>query len=534
MLKMQAPGDARRSSTSRAASAATRGTVETRAKETAKASGLLGLVGRENLGLPDTRRRGHRGGDRRSSSRRSAAGGRSSSSGRAPRTSTPTTSPRAALVARAYYLATIGKADGGGLPPHRPDALIHYYGHLEPTPSFVVDVSDVWERRVEVTACYASQLGLDGAKGPATNITSPDFRRRYEARFAYWGARIGAAYGEPFFARRVVPLDDPVDALRKRGGGRERQSGTAREDRRRLLPDVRRLGRVATELALGLAERGHEVHLLSYAAPARLEGFDERVHFHEVEVTSYPLFRYPPYEVALASRLAEVAEEEGLDLVHAHYAIPHTLAALLVKDVVRPRAFPVVTTLHGTDITVVGQDRSYARVTRYAHRALRRGDGRLGVPARTGPSRSSASSADRRHPELRRPRALPAAPEPGRAPPAFARGGRGPRPRQQLPPGQARGAVVEAFAKVAAAMPGVLLMVGDGPDRAACEARRARARRARPRAVPRRAGGRRGPAAARPTCSCCRASTSRSGSRRSRRWRAASSPSPPRRAASPR
>ena len=82
--------------------------------------------------------------------------------------------------------------------------------------------------------------------------------------------------------------------------------------------------------------------------------------FHEVEVSTYPLFRYPPYELALASRLTEVATEEGLDVVHAHYAIPHALAALLAKDVVAPRRLPVVTTLHGTDITVVGQDRSYA------------------------------------------------------------------------------------------------------------------------------------------------------------------------------
>jgi LmbE family N-acetylglucosaminyl deacetylase len=123
----------------------------------------------------------------------------------------------AALVRNAYYLATIGKAEGGGLPPHRPDALVHYFGHLEPTPSFVVDVSDVWERKRELIRCFTSQMGLDGAGGQTTNLTSPDFQQRYEARFAYWGARIGSRWGEPFLTHRMIPLDDPVDALRKRG-----------------------------------------------------------------------------------------------------------------------------------------------------------------------------------------------------------------------------------------------------------------------------------------------------------------------------
>jgi LmbE family N-acetylglucosaminyl deacetylase len=124
----------------------------------------------------------------------------------------------AALVCRAYYLATIGKAPGGGLPAHRPDALIHYYGHKEPPPTFVVDVSAVWEEKLDLIRCYATQFGLDGAKGPMTNLTAPDFFDKFSTRFRYWGARIGADYGEPYFAERIVPLDDPVTALRKRDG----------------------------------------------------------------------------------------------------------------------------------------------------------------------------------------------------------------------------------------------------------------------------------------------------------------------------
>jgi LmbE family N-acetylglucosaminyl deacetylase len=124
----------------------------------------------------------------------------------------------AALVRRAYYLATIGKFDAGGHAAHRPQGLVHYFGHKEPTPSFIVDVADVWDEKMRAVRCYESQLGLDGAKGPMTNISAPDFLRRYESRFVYWGGRIGAAYGEPFLAERVIALDDPVAALAPRDG----------------------------------------------------------------------------------------------------------------------------------------------------------------------------------------------------------------------------------------------------------------------------------------------------------------------------
>ena len=129
-------------------------------------------------------------------------------------------------------------------------------------------------------------------------------------------------------------------------------------------------GVVATELGLELAERGHEIHFISYAQPIRLSGPHPNIHYHEVEVSRYPLFEYPPYDLALASRMAEVAELYDLDLLHVHYAIPHSVSALLARQMMaakpRGRKLPFVTTLHGTDITLVGLDRSYLPITRFS------------------------------------------------------------------------------------------------------------------------------------------------------------------------
>jgi N-acetyl-alpha-D-glucosaminyl L-malate synthase BshA len=127
-------------------------------------------------------------------------------------------------------------------------------------------------------------------------------------------------------------------------------------------------GVVATELGLELAALGHEVHFISYSQPFRLNGRDEGVFFHEVPVSNYPLFEFPPYDLALASQMAEVAELYSLDLLHVHYAIPHSVSALLARQMLaaRGRRLPFVTTLHGTDITLVGLDRSYLPITRYA------------------------------------------------------------------------------------------------------------------------------------------------------------------------
>src|SRR6266404_3227917 len=125
-------------------------------------------------------------------------------------------------------------------------------------------------------------------------------------------------------------------------------------------------GIVGSELGKELAERGHTVHFISSALPTRLTELNERVRFHEVEMMSYPLFEHQPYTLALATKMATVAEEENLDLLHVHYAIPHSISAILARESLKPkRRLPVITTLHGTDITLVGADRSYLPITRF-------------------------------------------------------------------------------------------------------------------------------------------------------------------------
>ncbi|MGO9894462.1 MAG: N-acetyl-alpha-D-glucosaminyl L-malate synthase BshA [Bryobacteraceae bacterium] len=126
-------------------------------------------------------------------------------------------------------------------------------------------------------------------------------------------------------------------------------------------------GIVATELGMELAARGHHVHFITYANPIRLDPDIPRIYYHEVEVSNYPLFQYPPYCLALASRMGEVADCYALDLLHVHYAIPHSIAALLAQQMTAPRRrLPFVTTLHGTDITLVGVDRSYFPITKFS------------------------------------------------------------------------------------------------------------------------------------------------------------------------
>lgn len=124
-------------------------------------------------------------------------------------------------------------------------------------------------------------------------------------------------------------------------------------------------GIVATELAMALAEGGDEVHVISYALPSRLSLTSSRVFFHEVLVPRYPLFEYPPYSLALATMMVEVAQHHHLHVLHVHYAVPNAVSAVLAKQIVAPQELPVVTTLHGTDITLVGNDPSYLATTRF-------------------------------------------------------------------------------------------------------------------------------------------------------------------------
>jgi L-malate glycosyltransferase len=125
-------------------------------------------------------------------------------------------------------------------------------------------------------------------------------------------------------------------------------------------------GVVATELGVALAQQGDHVHFISYALPSRLSLLHERIRFHEVTVTPYPLFdNYPPYTLALATKMAEVADYEKLDILHVHYAIPHAISGFLAKQILKDHGIKVITTLHGTDITLVGRDESYLPITRF-------------------------------------------------------------------------------------------------------------------------------------------------------------------------
>ena len=127
-------------------------------------------------------------------------------------------------------------------------------------------------------------------------------------------------------------------------------------------------GVVATELGMGLAAKGHEIHFITYKRPARLNGFYENIFFHEVNTEDYPLFEYPPYDTALASKMVDVVLYEKLDLLHVHYAIPHASVAFLAKSILKTKGIelPVITTLHGTDITLVGNDPSFAPVVEFS------------------------------------------------------------------------------------------------------------------------------------------------------------------------
>ena len=232
-------------------------------------------------------------------------------------------------------------------------------------------------------------------------------------------------------------------------------------------------GVVATELGIELAARGHDVHFITSSPPFRLTGREQNIHFHQVELFHYPLFEHPPYDLALATRMAEVARFYRLDLLHVHYAIPHSVCAYLARQMLAARGhhLPFITTLHGTDITLVGLDRSYLPITKF------------GINESDGVTAISSYLADRTHEAfaINKPieiiRNFVNCDVYEAKPDLIAEL----RPRyaaadekllvhlSNFRPVKRVGDVIETFAKVADSVPARLLMIGDGPDRSTAE-----------------------------------------------------------------
>jgi N-acetyl-alpha-D-glucosaminyl L-malate synthase BshA len=228
-------------------------------------------------------------------------------------------------------------------------------------------------------------------------------------------------------------------------------------------------GVVATELGLALAKRGDSVHFISYAMPSRLNILHERVNFHEVNVTPYPLFDpYPPYTLALATKMAEVAAYEKLDILHVHYAIPHAISAYLAKQILQSK-LKVITTLHGTDITLVGRDESYLPITKFG---IEVSDGVTAV------SQWLKEETARNFDTKKEIDVIPNFVDPARfhrSPSAFcdmvgARGEKLVCHVSNFRPVKRIMDVVETFEKILAKVPSRLIMIGDGPDRSRAEA----------------------------------------------------------------
>jgi N-acetyl-alpha-D-glucosaminyl L-malate synthase BshA len=227
-------------------------------------------------------------------------------------------------------------------------------------------------------------------------------------------------------------------------------------------PTIGGSGVVATEMAHALASRGHEIHLLSYDRPSRLRRGIPGLRFHQVQVSAYPLFRYPPYDLALATRMLEVREEANVDLFHVHYAIPHAVSAFLARSMCGG-CFRFVTTLHGTDITVVGSDRAYMRPTRFAidqSDAVTAVSGYLADETRLVFGVQSPIHVVPNFVEVDRYK-------PGKGPRWFRRDGeeRVLVHASNFRPVKRTADVVRAFAAIAREVPARLLLVGDGPDR---------------------------------------------------------------------
>jgi L-malate glycosyltransferase len=228
-------------------------------------------------------------------------------------------------------------------------------------------------------------------------------------------------------------------------------------------------GVVATELGQELAARGHDIHFISYAPPIRMNTADPHIHFHEVEVASYPLFDHPPYTLALATKMLEVFEAESLDVLHVHYAIPHSVSAMLARSMAAPRRLPFVTTLHGTDITLVGSNRSYLPITKFS---IEKSDGVTAIsdyllqqtlkefdikrPIEVIPNFVNCDLYTRIPNEAQRAQWAP------NGEPIIMH-------LSNFRPVKRITDAVEIFAIVRAKMPAKLVLIGDGPDRGAAE-----------------------------------------------------------------
>lgn len=231
-------------------------------------------------------------------------------------------------------------------------------------------------------------------------------------------------------------------------------------------------GAVATELGIALARRGHEVHFITYKQPFRLPSFLPRIYFHEVDVGRYPLFEYPPYDLALAVRMHEVVLAHKLDLLHCHYAIPHATSAWIAKEMLKPARpdIRVVTTLHGTDITIVGQDPSFQPITKFS---IEKSDGLTAVSrylqAETLTTFGCTACRIEVIPNFIDPEIYDRSRYTSILDEQLESDTRVLMHISNFRPVKRVQDVVRVFARVAERMPAVLVMVGDGPDRVHAE-----------------------------------------------------------------
>jgi L-malate glycosyltransferase len=232
-------------------------------------------------------------------------------------------------------------------------------------------------------------------------------------------------------------------------------------------------GALATELGIALAHRGHEVHFITYQQPFRLPAFTPGIYFHEVDVGRYPLFEYPPYDLALAVRMHEVTLAHGLDLLHCHYAIPHATSAWIAQEMLKQslRDIRVVTTLHGTDITIVGQDPSFRPITKFS---IEKSDGLTAVSRYLQTETLTTFGCTACRIEVIPNFVDPEVYERSRYPSIFTEQvDAGKRVLMHVSNFRAVKRVtdvVKIFAQVEREIPSVLMMVGDGPDRVDAEA----------------------------------------------------------------